>query len=80
MVYQRISTSRYAIRLLEKNLDKISWVNLSMNIDKSYAIHILEKHIDKIDWRELSLNPSIFEIDMKQMKLELTKKANSIDF
>jgi hypothetical protein len=28
----------------------------------------------------LSTNPSIFEIDMKQMKIELTKKAKNIDY
>jgi len=34
----------------------------------------------EIDWNRLSLNPSIFEIDIKQMKIELTTKANNIDF
>jgi len=28
----------------------------------------------------LSTNPSIFEIDMKQMKIELTKKTKNIDY
>ena len=42
-----------AISILEKNLDKIDWPNLSSNMN---AISILEKNLDKIDWSNLSSN------------------------
>jgi hypothetical protein len=35
--------------------------------------------MDKIDWKYLSTNPNIFEIDTKQLKLDITKKAKIID-
>jgi hypothetical protein len=57
--------------------DKINWEILSKN---SNAMHLLKKNPDKIRWYYLSENPSIFEIDMNQMKIELTKRAKNIDF
>jgi hypothetical protein len=63
--------------MLVANPDKIHWVYLSGN---PQALHILEKNIDKINWIMLSENPSIFEIDMNQMKIELTKRAKNIDY
>jgi hypothetical protein len=47
-------------------------------------MHLLEacfknQFASMIDWEYLSANPSIFEIDIKQMKIELTKKAKNID-
>jgi len=66
-------------KLLEKNMDKISWFALSFNPN---AIHLLEKNSDKIDWYNLSMNPSIFEYDYEALekrcniyKEELIKKA-----
>jgi len=35
--------------------------------------------LDKIDWYKLSENPNIFEIDTKQLKIDITKKAKFID-
>ena len=35
--------------------------------------------MDKIDWSSLSANPNIFEIDTKQLKLDITEKAKFID-
>ena len=32
-----------------------------------------------IDWSWLSENPNIFEIDIKQLKLDITEKAKIID-
>jgi hypothetical protein len=39
--------------LLEANVDKIHWENLSLNPN---AIHLLEKNKDKINWFHLSYN------------------------
>jgi hypothetical protein len=45
------------VPLLEKNLDKVDWSELSKNQN---AIHILEKNLDKVNWSYLSENPEIF--------------------
>ena len=53
------------------------------NVVASYLVkplHMLKANPEKINWTWLSENPSIFEIDTVQMNLELTKKANNIDF
>ena len=70
----------YAIPLLEKYPDKINWENLSKNSNLLQAIHILKANLNRINLELLLDNPSIFEIDTVQMNLELTKKANNIDF
>ncbi len=49
-----------AIHLLEQNIDKIDWCNLSLNPS---AIHLLEQNKEKIDWAILSKNPAIFELN-----------------
>lgn len=35
------------------------------------AIDLLEKNIDKINWYFLSKNPSIFELDTNEMKIQI---------
>jgi len=45
--------------LLEKNIDKIHWNNLSENPN---AIHLLEQNIDKIHWNNLSENPNAIHL------------------
>jgi hypothetical protein len=35
--------------------------------------------MDKIDWDELSENPCIFEVNIKQLKINITEKAKFID-
>ncbi len=50
--------NEHAIKVIEKNLNKINWGILSRN-DK--AMHLLEKNIDKIDWDRLSSNTGIYE-------------------
>jgi hypothetical protein len=35
--------------------------------------------VNKINWRELSLNPNIFEIDKKQLKIDIAEQAKIID-
>ena len=65
-----------AIHLLEKNIDKIDWKFLSYNPN---AIHLLEQNMDNIDWTSLLQNPNIFEIDIKQLKLDITEQAKIID-
>ena len=71
-----LSKNPNAIHLLEKNIDKINWWYLSENPN---AIHLLEQNIDKIHWLNISKNPNIFEIDTKQLKLDITEKAKFID-
>ena len=72
-----LSQNPSALHLLEKYPEKINWDNLSFNPN---AMHILEKYPDKIYWDWFLGNPSIFEIDIKQMNIELTKKAKNIDY
>ena len=49
-----LSRNPHAIRLLEKNQNKIHWESLSGNPG---AIHLLEQNPDKINWELLSGNP-----------------------
>ena len=42
-----LSKNPNAVELLERNIDKINWYNLS---DNPNAIHLLERNMDKIDW------------------------------
>ena len=56
-----------------------------LNIVVSFIVKPKIKLLDwipkyKLNWEYLSLNPSIFEIDIKKMKIELTKRAKNIDF
>ena len=54
--------------MLEQNLDKFVWNNLSIN---PAAIHILEQNQDKIDWNKLSENPAIFTYDYDKIRVHL---------
>jgi hypothetical protein len=74
--WDALSENPNAIHLLEQNMDKIDWVYLSTNPN---AIHLLKQNMDKINFAYLSKNPSIFEIDKKQLKLDITEKAKIID-
>ena len=74
--WYELSTNPNAIHLLEQNMDKIDWDALSRNPN---AIHLLEQNMDKINWYWLSENPNIFEIDKKQLKLDIAEKAKIID-
>ncbi len=49
------NTSPYAIRILEKNLDKVNWQYLSYN---SSALHILKANYEKIIWETACSNPN----------------------
>ena len=71
LYWEILSLNPNAIHLLEKNMDKIDWNELSHNPS---AIHLLEQNIDKIYWFNLSSNPNIFEIDKKQLKIDITEK------
>jgi prefoldin subunit 5 len=53
-----LSRNPNAIHLLEKNLEKIDWSELSRN----HAIHLLEKNPERIQWRELSRNPNAINL------------------
>jgi hypothetical protein len=71
-----LSINSNAIHILENNLDKINWNQLSTNPN---AIHLLKSHRMNINWQFISSNPSIFEIDIEKLKLDITKKAKNID-
>ena len=58
------------------DIKKLSWYHLSENPN---AIHLLEANQDKIRWPSLSKNPSIFEIDKKQLKIDINDQARIID-
>jgi hypothetical protein len=53
-----MSINPNAISLLEQNLDKVDWCELSGNPN---AISLLQNNRKKIDWQSLSYNPNIFE-------------------
>ena len=57
-------------------LDKLNWKLLSRNPN---AIHLLKQNMDKINWNWLSEDLNIFEIDKKQLKLDIAEKAKIID-
>ncbi len=59
-----LSSNKYAIPILEKNLDKIDWYVLSHNPN---AIPLLEKNPDKINWYNLSLNPNAISLLEKNL-------------
>jgi hypothetical protein len=48
-------------------------------IENPNAIHLLEANRDKIIWSSLSKNPNIFEIDKKQLKIDIEYQAQIID-
>ena len=57
--WKLLSSNKYAILLLEKNIDKIDWKNLSSNQN---ACHLIEGNLDKIDWHVLSSNAGALHI------------------
>ena len=64
---QDVSFNVNAISILEGNVDKINWSNLSGN---SNAIPMLEKNLDKIDWIRLSCNiNAIYLLEKNQDKV-----------
>ena len=67
--WSELSKNPRAIRLLEKNLNRINWRILSSNPE---AIHILEDNLGQIDWRELSSNSAAIYL--------LEKNPNKIDW
>jgi hypothetical protein len=52
-----LSSSPYAIHILEKHINKINWKGLCVNVHPR-AMRLLEQHPEKIDWKTLSTNPS----------------------
>jgi hypothetical protein len=66
-----------AISIIEKNLDKIDWDDLSEN---PAALHLLENNLNKINWYHLSFNenPKILEFINKHLdKLDYSGYYNS---
>jgi hypothetical protein len=79
--WYNLSSNPYAIHLIEKHLipkypKMIDWYNLSKN---PKALHILKNNPDEINYKGLSENPSIFEIDTKQLNKDIQYKTNNID-
>ena len=71
----------WLIYIIHKNLlliIKINYFNFFTE-QNTNAIHLLKQNMDKIDWWYLSVNPNIFEIDTKQLKLDITEQAKIID-
>lgn len=56
--WQCISKNKHAIKIIEKNLNKIEWRWLCTNEN---AIHIIENNQNKINWSLLSRNKGIFK-------------------
>jgi len=74
-----LSENSNAIHLLEQNVDKINWNNLLRNPN---AIHLLEQNIDKINWiywLRLSSNQNIFEIDKKNLKIDIENQEQKLN-
>jgi hypothetical protein len=67
----------HAGQLLEKNIDKIDWENLSSN-SCPRVIRILEQHTGKVDWSYLSANSGAVDILKKnQDKIHWTELASN---
>jgi hypothetical protein len=66
-----LSANPNAVHLLERNLDKIEWHNLSGNPS---TIRLLEQNPDKIHWNKLSANPNAVHL------LERNQDKIHIDF
>ena len=60
-----MSKNHNAIHILEKNLDKIDWSELSVNPN---AIHLLENNLNKVNWHTVWVNPNIFYNNNKPTK------------
>ena len=61
------NTNAAAIKIVEKNLEKLNkwgWLQLSSNIN---AIPILENNEEKVDWSHLSSNPNAIPILEKHL-------------
>ena len=74
--WEILSQNPNAINLLEQNMDKINWNEILINPN---AIHLLEQNIKKINWKWLSENQNIFEIEQKQLKIDIEEHARIID-
>jgi hypothetical protein len=70
-----LSSNRGALSLIEKNLDKVNWSQLSTNPS---AIHILEENPDKIDWFYLSENPAAIHLLQHADDYQLCKNPNAM--
>ena len=54
-------------------------MNIPLDVLKIVASYLVKPKMKLLDWVDLSLNPSIFEINIKQLKLDITEKAIFID-
>ena len=57
--YYYLSNNIHAIKILEKNIDKINWNSISSNPN---AIKIIENNLDKVVWSQLSQNINAIHI------------------
>ena len=65
-----MSLNKNAINILQNNLDKINWPNLSINEN---AIGILRDNLDNVNWDMVSQNKNIssFLLDYNLMKTNM---------
>jgi len=81
--WSNLSSNHNAIKILEKNINKINWRNLCNNMN---ALSILEKNIDKFDnvcWINLSSNSnaiSILEKNIDKIDMSVLTAYNSNAF
>lgn len=55
-----------ALKLLEKNPEKIDWYRLSQNKNPK-ALKLLQQNVESIHWNPFFKNSAFFEIDFCQM-------------
>jgi len=71
----RLSSNPYAIPLIEKNLEKISWYDLVANLN---AYHLIKNNIEKFNWCNLSSNPNAIEMIENKINDELFNPCKKI--
>ena len=71
----KLSSNPYAIPLIERNLEKISWYDLVANLN---AYHIIKKNIDKFNWSNLSSNPNAINLIEDKINDEITNPCKKI--
>ena len=54
-------------------------MNIPLDVIKLIASYLVEPKMKLLDWTWFFTNPSIFEIDKKQLKIDVEVKAKIID-
>jgi len=77
--WDRLALNPNAMHLFEQYMDNINWKWITQNYKDIPFLEAVQLHMNKIDWENLSQNPSIFEIDLLQYNISITKKIKNID-